>query len=167
MEILSSKWIIALIALVAILLILFILGRKSVHSELIIPATPEEVWSVLMDATTYQEWNPVLIPIEGELREGAKLKYEFRQDENTKSEIPSTVKKMVRGKLLNQGGGMPGILTFHHKYILEKTDSGTRVTIHEDYRGIGVPFWNPTPVEKAYVRLNLALKQRVIKLKYK
>ena len=42
-----------------------------------------------------KEWNPVLIPIEGELKEGTTVKYEYHQDENSKSIIPATVKQIV------------------------------------------------------------------------
>jgi len=158
---LQSKWTLFLLAVVGVLLLLYFLGRKSVHSQILISATPQEVWSVLIDTPKYSEWNPVLIPIEGQLKEGEKVTYEFRQDENTKSKIPSKVKKMIPNKLLNQGGGMNGIITFDHRYILEEINGQTKVTIHEDYQGIYVNFWNATPVEHAYVKLNKALKNRV------
>ncbi len=164
MTLLNSKWMIAILVLLVALIVLYLMGRKSVRSELIIEATPNQIWSVLMDTKAYRDWNPVLIPIEGELKEGTKVKYEFRQDENTKSEIPSTVKKMVKDELLNQGGGMPGVLTFDHKYILKPATGGTLVIINEDYRGVGVVFWNPAPVEEAYKRLNDALRKRVLEL---
>ena len=45
--------------------------------------------------------------------------------------------------------------------MLEPTGNSTKVIIHEDYRGIGVNFWNPQPVEEAYKELNIALKNRV------
>jgi hypothetical protein len=164
MKQLKSKVMIIATVIVVTLVVLFLIGRKSVHSEIIISAQPQEVWQVLMDKEAYREWNPVLIPLSGELEAGAKVNYEFAQDENTKSEITSTVKKIVDKELLNQGGGIPGVLTFNHKYILESVEGGTKVTIHEDYRGIGVTFWNPKPVEKAYERLNEALKERVMEL---
>ena len=96
------KWMIYLLLPFLLLLVLYFIGRKSVHTELVIPASPEEVWLVLKDAPAYKEWNPVLIPVEGELKEGAKVRYEFRQYESNTSEIPSTVKKMIPGKLLNR-----------------------------------------------------------------
>lgn len=163
----KSRFMIIALVIIGVLVVLFVLGRKSVHSEIVIKAQPTDVWKVLMDNGSYQEWNTVLIPLNGELKEGEKVLYEFNQDENTKSEISSKVKKIVPNNLLNQGGGIPGILTFNHKYILEEVNEGTKVIIHEDYRGIMVPFWNAKPVEKAYERLNFELKNRVESLNLK
>jgi len=99
--------------------------------------------------------------LEGEIKEGNKVKYRFTQDTDNAYEIPSNVKKVIPNKLLNQGGGLPFVLTFDHRYILEAVENGTQLTIHENYRGIGVNFWNPTPVQAAYQKLNTAIKQRV------
>lgn len=145
----------------AILVVLVVTGRKSVHSEIEIAASPEDVWQVLMDKDAYREWNPVLIPVDGKLEEGAKVTYEFHQDANTSSVISSKVIKLETNRLLNQGGGVPGVVTFNHSYTLVPTASGTKVIIHEEYRGVYVNFWKPQPVEEAYKRLNEALKKRV------
>lgn len=161
MTLLSSKWMIFGEVLFVVLFLLYIFGKKSVHTEISIPAPSGTVWSVLTDIQNTKTWNPVLIPLEGELKEGTQIKYEFRQDENSISTIPATVKQIIDNRLLNQTGGMPGLLTFDHKYKLEPADGGTKVTIHEDYRGIMVPFWNPAPVEEAYKRLASALKDQV------
>lgn len=163
MTILTSKWMIVVYVLSLILIVLYLTGCKSVHSQIIIKAPPQDVWNVLTDFEKIKEWNHVLIPIEGELKEGATITYEFHQDENNMSEIPATVKQIIGNKLINQTGGMWGVLTFNHKYILDPIEDSTQVTIHEDYRGIMVPFWNPAPVEEAYKRLGQALKDRVEK----
>lgn len=152
---------IALFAVIAILIILYLLGKKSAHHEIQIDASPKKVWSVLIDTDNYDSWNPVMKLLEGTVKEGNQVKYQFTQDAENISEIPSNVKKIVPDELLNQGGGMPFILTFDHKYILEPSGNGTKLTIHEDYAGVYVNFWNPAPVEAAYGRLNEAIKQRV------
>lgn len=144
---------------------LYLIGNKSVRTEIHILAAPEEVWAVLSDLETVKEWNPVLIPIKGELKEGASIEYEFHQDADNISRIPATVKKIEENRLLNQAGGLTGIITFDHRYILQPQESGTRVIIQEDYQGAMVPFWDPTPVGEAYERLAKALQERVIKLK--
>ena len=136
-------------------------GSKSAHHEITINATPEKVWNILFEMDEYPNWNPVMELIEGTVQKGNKVKYKFTQNENTSSEIGSTVLQVVPNKLLNQKGGIPLVLTFNHKYMLEPTGNSTKVIIHEDYRGIGVNFWNPQPVEEAYKRLNFALKNRV------
>ena len=118
------------------------------------------MWGVLTDTDKYKEWNPVMELLEGKIKEGNRVKYRFTQDENNVSEIPSNVKKIIPNKLLNQGGGLSLVITFDHKYILEKKGEGTLLTIHEDYKGIYVNFWNPKPVELAYQRLNEAIKKR-------
>lgn len=165
MAILESKWVVgAIVMLIAVLALLYITGHKSVHAEIEIPASPKQVWNVLVDIERYEEWNTVLVPLEGELREGANVRYEFRQNADNTYTIPSKVEKVVEQTLLNQRGGMQGILSFDHRYTLEPANGGTKVIIHEEYRGIGVPFWDPAPVEAAYHRLNQALKDRVIEV---
>ena len=42
------------------------------------------------------------------------------------------------------------MLTFDHTWRLEAVDGGTRVTQFEEYKGIGVLFWDPAWVEEAY-----------------
>ena len=165
MSLLTSKWFVLAVAIGVVVLLMYALGRKSVHTELEIPATPAMVWQVLTDTAAYRDWNPVLVPVKGELQVGSRVEYEFTQDEGNSYVIPATVNRMNAGSLLNQGGGTPVILTFDHRYVLEPVDGGTKVTIHEDYRGIGVHFWDPSPVQAAYERLNAALKDRVLALK--
>lgn len=160
MNFLTSKWFLIIAILVVVFFVLYFLGKKSVHHEISINATPQKVWEVLTDMNAYEEWNPTMKLVNGEVKVGNKVTYQFTQDENNISEIPATVKQIVPNKLLNQAGGIPFVLTYNHKYILEPENGGTKVTIHEDYDGIGVNFWNPKPVEEAYKRLNEALKVR-------
>ena len=137
---------------------------NSVHTEIVIPADAEIIWAVLTDASGYKEWNPVLVPVEGDLQEGQKLKYQMTQPDGKQSEVMARVKTMVELKELNQRGGTPGILTFDHKWLLESVNEGTRVTQHEEYRGVGVIFWDASWVEPAYRNVNEALRNRVVHL---
>ena len=144
--------------IIVFLVVLILTGRKSVHNEITINASREQVWEVLTNIDNYPSWNPVMKVLEGEILEGTKIRYQFTQDENNISEIEATVLKVIPNTLLNQGGGIPMVLTYDHKYALEPIGNSTKVTIHEDYKGLGVNFWNPKPVEEAYKRLNIALK---------
>ena len=89
MEVLTSKWMIGALVFMAILLFLYLMGRKSVHTELIIEASPQQIWEVLMHEEAYPEWNQVLFPIAGKIEPGNRLLFGVT---------------LVNACLLNQGG---------------------------------------------------------------
>ncbi len=137
-------------------------GCKSVDAQLTIPASPERIWSVLMDGDGYGEWNPVLVEAKGEFREGATMTYQMMTKSGEAAEVEAKVVKVDHARELNQAGGYWGILTFDHHWILEPVEGGTRVTQHEDYEGIGVLFFDPAWFEAAYGRGNQNLRDRVL-----
>ena len=153
----KSKWF--LIGLIPICV-----SCTTFHAEIMIPAEPETIWSVLIDAPGYKEWNPLLTPITGSLQEGQKITYQMTQPDGKQSELTSKIKKMIAYEELNQCGGIPGILTFNHKYLLEPVEGGTKVTQHEVDRGIGLLFWDYSWVQPTYEKVNQALKDRVLVL---
>ena len=161
MEYLTSKWMIGIYIFIGLICFLLIIGKKSVHSTISINASPNQVWQVIINTSKYNEWNSVMNLLEGNIKEGSLVKYRFTQEAGKFYDIPSKVKKITPSSLLNQGGGTFGIITFNHKYILEEKEGKTVLTIHEDYHGVFVPFWNPEPVRKAYDRLNKDIKNRV------
>ena len=154
-------WIAVLIGVIIMVFSLF--GHGVVHTEIVIPATPAEVWVVLTDGPGYKEWNPVLVPVEGQLKQGQTLRYMMTDNTGKQSEVKSEVIEMINEKKLNQFGGMRGILTFDHQWLLEPVDGVTKVIQHEEYRGIGVWFWDYSWVEAAYMKANEALKKRVLR----
>ena len=139
-------------------------STKSVHTERIIPAPPEAIWAVLTDTARYPEWNPVLVEAPGSMVVGGSIPYQLREPNGRQYALTATVARVEPGVALEQKGGMPGVLTFHHQYRLEAVDGGTRVTQHEDYRGIGVWAWDHRWVEPAYARVNDALAERVAQM---
>ena len=151
--------------IVVILLALYGLGKKSAHVTLPIAASPEEVWNVLVDSKRAAEWNKVLLLQSGLIAEGETVVYQFFQEEGKGSDIKARVRRVIPHELLNQSGGVPGVLTFNHQYQLKPAQGQTQLVIHEDYRGIAVPFWNHKPVEAAYQRLAETLRQQVLTLK--
>ena len=157
-----TKWIFGTVALLALtLVILFLLGRKTFHAEITIDATPEEVWSVLVDVSGYAAWNPLLVPISGEIREGAEVEYRMTQPNGAQSTMKSRIGKVVALKELHQRAGIPGVLTAHHSYRLEPTQGGTRVIQHEIDNGVAMLFWDSSWVQPTYEKVNQALKLRV------
>lgn len=154
------KIILPLLVLIVVIALLAITGKSSVHQEILIQSTPEKIWNTLLNTGDYS-WNPVMQLQHGELEEGKKVTYLFTQDEETSYEIKTEVIEITEDSLLHQRGGVPMIITFNHKYILQKKDSGTLLIIHEDYSGIYTHFWNTAAVNDAYARLGNAIKKQV------
>ena len=162
----KSRWLVGTLGLLGVVTVATaIFGRKVVHTEIEIAAPESEIWSVLSDAGRYAEWNPVIIKVEGQYELGAELSNTVRDGNGQESVMTSKVVRFVPDKELNQFGGLPGLLTFDHQWILEPTDTGTRVIQHEEYRGIGIWFWDESWVEPAYSKANEALRERVFALR--
>ncbi len=136
-------------------------GHKTVHTELVVPATPTEVWAVITDASSYAAWNPVFVKVEGSYEVGSTMQYAMKDASGNTTDVTSTVVRSEPGVELNQFGGMRGVITFDHHWILEPVDGGTRVTQHEEYRGLGVWFWDPSWYEGAYGRALVGLRERL------
>ena len=140
------------------------LGSKSVHTEIIIPSQPENVWQVLVDIKRYHEWNPAITLVKGTLAEGNSVTYRFQETETKVADITSTVIAIKPNTHLNHKGGIWGVITFDQHYRLEPHESGTKFIIHEDYTGIYVNFWDKSPTHKQYQKMAVALKKRVMNL---
>lgn len=135
--------------------------RKSFHVETVIAAPPEAIWAVLMDTSSYPDWNPVFVEVDGTYADGAQMLNRVRDPSGKLLEMTATVTSLVPARELRQKGGMPGVLTFDHQWLLEPVPDGTRVIQHELDRGIGLWFWNSDWIEPAYSRVNEALDGRV------
>ena len=58
-----------LINVALITLSITLLGCASRQTEIIIPASPDKIWTVLIDTDRYKEWNPVFVPLKGRLEQ--------------------------------------------------------------------------------------------------
>jgi len=48
------------------------------HTEIIIDASPEQVWSVLTDTKSYGDWNEIILKIEGEIVDKGEVDVLFK-----------------------------------------------------------------------------------------
>ena len=135
--------------------------RKTFHVEIWIPAPPEAVWEVLIDTRAYPQWNPVFVEVDGAYAAGETVLNRVREPDGAILEMTATVETLLPNAELRQSGGIPGILTFDHRWLLEPADGGTKVVQHEVDRGIGLWFWSSDWLEPAYAAANEALAERV------
>ena len=153
------KWALPVIAVVATA---SFLTTKTFLVEAVIPAPARDIWDVLMDTQSYPEWNPTFVEVDGDYAEGAKVQNKVRDPSGKILEMTATVHSLAPNRELRQTGGMPGIITFDHRWILEPVEGGTKVTQQEVDRGAGLWFWNSDWIEPAYSRATEALAARVL-----
>lgn len=152
------KWGLPVLALVVVA---GAITRKTFHVETVIPATPEQVWAVLMDTKAYPEWNPVFVEVDGSYTQGAKVQNKVRDPEGKILEMTATVTVLTLQRELRQKGGLPGFITFDHQWLLEPVEGGTLLIQHEVDRGLYLWFWDSDWIEPAYQSVNEALARRL------
>lgn len=54
--------------------------KKTIETDIDIDASPEKVWKVLTDLTSYPQWNPFILEISGKLKVGEKLSVLIRPE---------------------------------------------------------------------------------------
>ena len=155
------KWWIVGAVLLVWLLLAILLPRKSVHAELLINAPAAAVWAVIVDPTSYGEWNPIFKSVEGTFAKGARMAISMRLEDGSFTPVEAVVEEMVPNQKLHQRAGFPGVLTADHQWLLEETPEGTRIIQHEEYRGVGVLFYDPSYVQVLYAEGLAALKARL------
>ena len=155
-----KRWIVSILMLLGLLLAI-LLPRKSVHAELVINAPAAAVWAVILDSASYGEWNPIFESVEGTFSEGARMAISMRLEDGSFTPVEAVVEELVPNQMLHQRAGFPGLLTADHQWLLEQTPEGTRVIQHEEYRGVGVLFYDPSYVQALYAEGLAALKARL------
>ncbi|USG62458.1 SRPBCC domain-containing protein [Sneathiella marina] len=139
--------------------------KKTADAELFIPASPQAVWSVLMDAESYGDWNPFFTHVDGNFQAGDKLNIQMQSPNSDPMTISLTVKELVKNSEINLYGGIPWIMTFDLTHTFKPENGGTRISTHEEFHGLFIPFWDASWVSDAYDRMHKALKKRVADIK--
>ena len=139
---------------------------KQLRSQIDIDATPERVWQVLSDFSSYPQWNPFIIRAGGEARQGSRLVLRMQPVGARGVTLRPTVLEATPGHRLRWLGrlGMPGIFDAEHSISISSRDGGgVRVSQHEGFKGLLVPLMarsldrHTLPAFKA---MDAALKQR-------
>jgi hypothetical protein len=156
-------------------LFIFLSYMPDLHVEIEINASPERVWEVLTDFSSYPQWNPFIREISGKPEDGARLRAVMHPPDAR----PSTFRPKVisarspnyqppfqfrwRGSLF-----IPGIFDGEHYFILEPLGPNKTKFIHgEKFTGLLVSYlWERllhTKVRRGFGEMNLALKERAEK----
>lgn len=130
-----------------------------------IEASPDAVWDVLTDFRRYPEWNPFMRVV-GRANEGARLVVDLTPPGTRRFRFRPTVTRVDPGHELRWLGHLfvSGLYDGEHRFTLDATDEGTRLTHAESFDGILVGLVNRvvgSATEAGFHEMNAALKERV------
>jgi hypothetical protein len=134
---------------------------RSYDATALIDATPEAVWTVLVDAAAYPAWNSGVQRVEGTIAEGQRIK--VVSEANPGRAFPVTVTEMIPGRRMTWTGGMPlGLLRGVRTFTLAPEDGATRFRMREEYTGPLLPVvWRTMPdLGPSFEQFARGLKER-------
>jgi hypothetical protein len=137
-----------------------------IRAEVEIAAAAAEVWRTLTDFADYQEWNPFITQVSGELREGQLLDVHLSLPEGRDFELRPRLLRCQENEELRWRGHLlfPGLFDGEHFFRLQEVaPNRTRFTQGENFTGVLVRFAGNTITRAArgFVYMNQALKRRV------
>ena len=139
---------------------------RNLETEIIISASPQQIWQVLLDFEKYPEWNP-FIRIEGTAKVGSKLKNTMQLEGRSPQVFKPEVVVVEEQRELRWLGKLfiSGLFDGEHYFRLEPVDDRTTRLVHgENFSGILVGILLKMIGKEtlaAFERMNNALKQRV------
>lgn len=139
--------------------------NKQIKTEIIINASREKVWQVLTDFSSYADWNPFIIHIEGELKKGSKLKNTLRNGDRTIKFNP-IVQEVNYGESFSWLGNLlfKGLFDGLHSFIIEDAGKNHVKLIHSEiFTGLLSSFILKkigAETRNNFIQMNLALKNK-------
>lgn len=136
---------------------------RRLTTEIAIDVPPERVWAMLTDFDSYRDWNPFMVEASGAAERGAQLTIRMQQPGGSVMTFTPTVTHATEPLLLEWLGSLvvPGLFDGRHRFELEPTVTGTKVTHSEEFTGLLVPLlWRSldTKTRSAFDAMNRALK---------
>jgi hypothetical protein len=137
---------------------------KEYHTEIVVSASPEAVWTVLIDFSGYPEWNPLVGWLRGDFCRNGTIEMFIKPLNRS---FHATIKQLQDDRAFSWVGvqGAKWFLSGEHYYRLERIDNNSTKLFHgEIFRGLGSFFISNSllkKMEKAFHQHNQALKERV------
>jgi uncharacterized protein YndB with AHSA1/START domain len=108
---------------------------SSYHVSRRINASPEKVWALLSDASSYRDWNRAVVSIEGTIAAGNTIA--LVSTANPKRTFKLRVTKMAAPNRMVWSDGMPlGLFSGERTYLVEPREGVTHFEMTEEYSGL-------------------------------
>lgn len=140
--------------------------KHELTTEIEINSSPQEVWSVLVDLDSWEEWNPFITSCTGVPEAGTRLVNRMEAPGTRAMTFKPTVTEVSPQRAFEWVGkmGISGLFDGRHRFELHETASGTRLVQSEKLSGILVRPMRRTLAENTmagFREMNEALKGRV------
>lgn len=141
------------------------MARTELRSEVEIHAPRAHVYRVLTDFARYEQWNPYLTDVQGELVVGRALKVEVSLPEGSTYQVAASVTQVAPDEALRWVGRFwsSTLLQLEQSFALREPQPGvTRVLHGQDFSGFLLRFAGQglTQAARGAVYMNQALKKR-------
>jgi hypothetical protein len=138
---------------------------KRLHTEVLIEASPADVWAVLTDFAHYSDWNPFLVNVAGVLEQGERLSVTLAPPGGRSVRLKPEVTEVATASVFEWWGhlGVRGIFDGRHRFELHPAGSGTRLVQSETFTGLLVPLFARSldrGTAGGFALMNAALKAR-------
>ena len=101
-------------------------------------ASAPQIWSLLTEAGSFPRWNSTVTSIEGQIREGQRLRIRVPGTDRT---FTPKVSGVVSNQRMTWAGGLAGIFKGVRLFTLTKLDDGsTDFAMQESFSGFLLPF---------------------------
>lgn len=135
---------------------------KQIKTEILINASSEKIWQILMDFNNYPNWNPFIKYIQRNKSDSTKLEIEIQPPSGNKMRFNPIIIDQIQNKKFSWKGKLlvSGLFDGEHIFELIANSDGSTTFIHsEKFSGILAPFINLKSTEKGFVLMNQKLKQ--------
>jgi hypothetical protein len=135
-------------------------------TEIVIDAPADKVWSVLADFSSYPEWNPFVVCIQGELVPNSRLRVEIKPPGGRRMKFEPAVTKLVPGSHFSWTGRLPipGAFQGDHRFEIWPLGENRSLLIHaERFSGLLVPLLKKSlesNTRAGFEAMNEAVKER-------
>jgi hypothetical protein len=138
---------------------------QEIKTAITISASPEQVWSVLTDFSTYKEWNPFIRSISGKLEKGEKLIVRLQIPASKPMIFEPVIIGLEAYREIRWLGKFlfKGIFDGEHYLLISDNGDGTVNFIQgEKFQGMLLPLLKGTLIKtrQGFEGMNQALKQR-------
>lgn len=137
---------------------------KTITHSVEVSAPPEVIWRILVDFSSFPQWNPFMVQAEGEAQEGSRLRVRIQPPGKRAMTFRPVVQEATPPNRLRWIGHLlvPGLFDGEHLFLVEESASGTQFTQSETFRGIFVPLFKKglTATHEGFEAMNEALKRR-------